>query len=214
MRPLIAILLISVALAATSATPERIELAPSAAPTELTLLATSLESTTLRLDIGSFTTEPVDIDGRLLFSVALSGAARMLEQGFPELPIVRQSIVIPDDAQMDVRVIDATFRDFDRIDVVPSRGAIKRHVDPDSVPYEFGTIYEQDAWFPAEIAGLGDPFIMRDTRGVVVELNPFQYNARTHTLRVYTSITIEVSVAGPGNVNVLRRSPGTRVAEF
>jgi len=214
LRPLIAILLIPVTLAATSTAAERIELAPGAAPTELTLLASNLESTTLRLDVGSFTTEPVDIDGRLLFSVALNGAARLLEQGLPELPIVRQSIVIPDDAQMGIRVIDATFRDFDRIDVVPSKGAIKRNVDPDSVPYTFGTVYEQDAWFPAEIAGLGDPFIMRDTRGVVLELNPFQYNARTHTLRVYTSITVEVSVEGTGSVNVLKKRPGARVAEF
>ncbi len=214
LRPLVAILLMLVTLAATSPAAERTELACGAAPSELTLLATNLESTTLRLDIGSFTTEPVDVDGRLLFSIALKGAARMLELGLPELPMVRQSIVIPDNARMDVRVIDAAYRDFDRVDVVPSRGVIKRNIDPDSVPYEFGAIYEQDAWFPAEIAGLGDPFIMRDTRGIVVELNPFQYNARTHVLRVYTSITVEVSVAGSGAVNILRDRPGTRVAEF
>ncbi len=214
MKPLTTTLLILVAFAATSMASERVELARGAPPSELTLLASSLNSTTLRLDVGSFTTEPVDIDGRLLFSVALDGAARMLELGFPELPVVARSIVIPDNAQMAIRVIDAGFRDFDHIDVVPSRGAIKRNVDPDSVPYEFGTTYGRDAWYPAEIARLGDPFIMRDTRGVVVELNPFQYNARTHVLRVYTSITIEVSVAGPGNVNVLKRRPGMRVAEF
>jgi hypothetical protein len=214
LRPLITTLLILVALAATSTAYERVELAYGTAPSELTLLASSFESTILRLDVGSFTIEPVDINGRLLFSVALDGGTRMLEVGFPELPVVRRSIVIPDDAQMAVRVIDAGFRDFDQIDVVPSRGVIKRNVDPDSVPYEFGTIYEQDAWYPAEIARLGEPFIMRDTRGIVVELNPFQYNARTHVLRVYTSITVEVSTAGPGNVNVLKRRSGTRVAEF
>ncbi|RJP75245.1 MAG: T9SS C-terminal target domain-containing protein, partial [Candidatus Zixiibacteriota bacterium] len=67
-------------------------------------------------------------------------------------------------------------------------------------------VYQQDAWYPRELVTLGEPYIVRDLRGQVVQVNAFQYNPATQTLRVYTNIEVEVFVAGAGGPNVLHRA--------
>ncbi len=92
------------------------------------------------------------------------------------------------------------------MDVAPSKGFVLRTVDKDSVPFTFGKAYQENAFWPADLAQLREPYIMRDHRGVVVTVNPFQYNPVQRVLRVYTSMTVEVVADGPGQVNVLERS--------
>ncbi|MCK4512017.1 hypothetical protein KAW64_09770, partial [bacterium] len=70
-------------------------------------------------------------------------------------------------------------------------------------------------WYPSELAETRTPYIMRDVRGMVVVLNPFQYNPASRTLRVYDRVSVEVWATGPGSANVLsRRAPGGVTPEF
>ncbi|MBK9318994.1 MAG: hypothetical protein IPM91_09385 [Bacteroidetes bacterium] len=48
-----------------------------------------------------------------------------------------------------------------------------------------------DAFWPANITDLRTPYILRDYRGQTLLLQPFQYNAMTSTLRVYTEMTVK-----------------------
>jgi len=86
--------------------------------------------------------------------------------------------------------------------VAPSKGRIMRTTDPASVPYEFADSYEKDEFYPADIASLGTPYIVRDFRGVAISLVPFAYNPQTQTLRVYHKVVLEVNTIGRDNVNV------------
>ena len=47
----------------------------------------------------------------------------------------------------------------------------------------------QDAFYPAEIASLDKPYIIRGVHGQVVHLNPIQYNPLTKVLRVHTAFS-------------------------
>ena len=179
------------------------------------LSESGLDRTVIDYELGGFTTDTVEIAGKVYHTVALGEESRLLSKGLPGLPNVARSIVIPDDAEMSVRVISSHYVEYHGIDVAPSKGEIPRTIDPTTVPYEFDAFYATDAWYPSEVAETSTPYIMRDVRGIVVVLNPFQYNPMTHTLRVYDRVSVEVLATGPGRANVLsRRAPGGVTAEF
>ncbi len=164
------------------------------------------ERIVIHYELGAFTRTPVLIQGDEYAKIAL-GKESLMKQvvGAPELPNVCRSIIIPDDARMEARVLESESYELKDIAVAPSKGFILRTVNPEQVPYTFGDAYGRDAYYPGELVSLRDPYILRDYRGVVVELYPFQYNPVTRTLRVYTSMTVEVLRTGPGQINVLER---------
>ncbi len=172
------------------------------------------DRTELRFQVGNFRLEPVSVDGASYSRIAWEGGAESLVKGMPALPGFRESIVIPASAEMAIRVLASEYRDFQNVRIVPSKGPITRDVLPSTVPWEFADAYGQNAWIPAAVASLGEPYILRDERGVVVAVDPFQWNPATQTLRVYTSITVEVKAMGPGGANVLTQQPEHRVSEF
>ena len=159
----------------------------------------------LQYAVGDYAGQPVTIEGKEYTLVTLGKEAPMLVTGAPELPHVCRSIIIPDDAEMSLAVTGAEYQDIEGVDVAPSKGNLPRTVNPEDVPYTFGTWYAVDAFYPGEVATLGEPYILRDYRGVVVDLKPFQYNPVKRTLRVYKSVTVEVSNVGRSDVNVLDR---------
>ena len=179
------------------------------------LSESGLDRTVIEYRLGSFSTDIVEIGGKVYHNVTLGGESRILDKGLPGLPNVARSIVIPDDAEMSVRVISSHYVDYHDIDVAPSKGEIPRTIDPASVPYEFDPFYTSDTWYPSRLADVRAPYILRDVRGMVVVLNPFRYNPASRTLRVYDRVTVEVERAGPGRVNVLsHRPPGGMTPEF
>ena len=168
------------------------------------------EHVVLHYTFDNYTQVPVSIDGEEFAQIQLGRESQILEAGAPDLPHVCRSIIIPGDAAVKVRVLDAQFYDVHGVAVAPSKGNLYRTVEPDAVPYTFGEIYDVDADYPGPVATLGEPYILRDHRGVVVCVNPFQYNPVRCTLRVYTALTVEVINVGPGVVNVMTDRVGAR----
>ena len=169
---------------------------------------------TLQFTFGEYETAPVVIDGREYSEITLGKEPPRLLAGAPELPHACRSVIIPDDADMIIKVVSQEYVDLRDVDIVPSKGSLSRTVNPADVPYTFGAEYQADAFYPAQIVALGEPYILRDYRGVVVDVNPFQYNPVTRTLRVYSEITVELANVGAGVTNVLSKRPGTLSATF
>jgi hypothetical protein len=157
----------------------------------------------LRYDIGAPIERTVRIDGEQFTEIRLSSEPVKKVVAAPALPEISRSVIIPDDQRMAVRVLSSAFTMIDDVDIAPSRGVISRQVDPSTVPYFFGDVYETDAFWPEELAWTRDPYILRDHRGMVVTVNPFQYNPVQRTLRAYRSMTIEIAAAGKGAINVM-----------
>ena len=201
-------------LPAFAADARQVQMAKADQPYTIQVLHSDLERSVIHLEINHFDLTDLEIDGRGYQAVTLGSRALHMERGLPALPKIRESLMIPDDAAMSLRIIDSNYRRFEGLDIAPSKGNILRNVDPALVSYSFDEFYSDDAWYPERAALLDTPYIMRDTRGVVVEMNPFRYNPATSTLEVATSMTIEVIADGPGRVNVLTEKPATRVQEF
>jgi gingipain R len=128
---------------------------------------------------------------------------RLALAGEPDVSSIVIPAVIGDDALMSVQVVDAQFVDYENVNIAPSKGDFPRSVNPEDVPYTYGAMYQQDAFFPAEIARLDEPYIHRDVRGQNMMVTPFAYNAVTKTLRVYTHFVLKMEKIGKDDRNII-----------
>ena len=128
---------------------------------------------------------------------------RLAEAGEPDVPSIVIPAVIGDNALMTVDVVDAQYVDYENIEVAPSKGDFPRSINPEDVPYTYGAMYQKDAFYPASIAKLDEPYIHRDVRGQNMMVTPYLYNAVTKTLRVYTHFTLKMEKIGEDDRNII-----------
>jgi hypothetical protein len=174
---------------------------PSAGRVDVTVLESGNQLIRIDYEIGEFSTQKVEIDGRGYNRVLLGTQPNIMEKGMPDLPFICRSIIVPPAAKMRVRVLESQFME-QQMAVAPSRGFISRDLNPEDVPFEFSEEYDLNDFYPASLAELGSPYILRDFRGIAVKVYPFQYNPQTQTLRIYTHIVLEVKNIGLDHENV------------
>ncbi|RPH96415.1 hypothetical protein EHM69_01290 [candidate division KSB1 bacterium] len=191
---------------------ERVELNSAAQDVSVNVLESSGSRTVVRFDVNAFTRDAVEISGQNYYTVNCGREAHFLNAGEPDLPRICRSIIIPDDAEMEIKIVASQFTDYPSMPIAPSKGNLSRNIDPATVPYSFGSVYESQRWYPGQTVALREPYILRDLRGTVIEVYAFQYMPVTQTLRVYTSVTVAVESSGQGRKNVFeRRAPFTKV---
>jgi gingipain R len=173
------------------------------------VLVDEAERIVVEFHFDAYKSETVRIGDEEFQRLWIPGEAVNLDAGAPDLPHVARSVIVPDDAAMAITVLSSVHEDsFAKI--APSKGNLLRTVDPSTVPYEFGVAYTRDELYPRVIATLGDPYIMRDHRGVTVRLHPVQYNPVSKVLRSYSRLTVEIAKKGRSSTNVLERRNGVR----
>jgi hypothetical protein len=183
-----------------------VSLTPYHHPLSVQVLENTENRIVLDYNINGFHQDEITIGGEVYAQISLADEGYLWERACPDLPRLDRSVIVPDQARMSARIIASDYRDIPNVKIAPSKGHLLRSVNPDDVPFEFGAIYQRDAWYPAEIVTLRDPYILRDLRGQVVEVNAFQYNPVRQILRVYTYLEVEVVPNGVGGENVLDRS--------
>jgi len=197
-------ILIAGLLLSENAFAEKIMLNPSAKElSSVELIQSNNDKIILNYNINGFEKEAVRIEGETYYRILLGIEPLSKEKGYPELPHINRSVMIPGNAEMNARIVSSQTEIVKDMPIVPSKGILYRDVNPEDVPYEFGNIYQQNVWYPENVINQLDPYILRKSRGMVVEVFPFQYNPTTQELRVYTNIVVEIDNVGPGKVNVL-----------
>lgn len=123
---------------------------------------------------------------------SLLKSVMMMQKDAPELPVFSESVQVPNRGNFELEITYDGYEDFQNVSVIPSKGSLKRNVNPDNISPTIGAVYSEDAFFPGTLAQLGTPYIWRQTRGVTVSFFPYQYNPVTKTLRVYRNITAKI----------------------
>jgi len=205
MRRLLIGLLFALCLPLWALAAQRVEMRRAGQDVTVTVLESSATRTVVRFDVNGFERDAVDIGGQSYAVLSCGKEGRLLHAGEPELPRISRSIIIPDDAEMQTHVIASEFHDYANTRIAPSKGNLLRTVDPSMMPYVFGPVYQSDQWYPSTLAELLAPYVLRDLRGAVIDLAAFQYDPASEVLRVYSSVTVEISAAGVSSENVLTR---------
>ena len=168
---------------------------------KVTLISSSEQQVVVDFALGGFNLTRVSTPNGTQHIVSVPKMAQMLEAGAPDLPQFPVPAIIGDMAEMEVSVIKSTFTDYENIEIAPSKGNFSRQIDPESVPYTYGAMYSQNAFYPTAQAYLETPYIIRDFRGQNIMVRPFAYNPATKTLRVYHHMTIRMNKVSDNGVN-------------
>lgn len=173
------------------------------APTKIqeNLISSSEDKVVVDVKVGGFYKKTVKTQQGNELVISGEGMAYMPVKGAPNLPMYPISMIVGDKAEMELNIVKTEYIDFENVDVAPSKGNFSRQINPDDVPYTYGEMYEQDAFYPAHQAVLGDPYIIRDFRAQNVMVYPYAYNPVTKTLRVYTYLRIEAKKIGENGLN-------------
>ncbi|MBO7133083.1 MAG: choice-of-anchor J domain-containing protein [Bacteroidales bacterium] len=126
------------------------------------------------------------------------------KKGWPEMPFASITTSISDN---DIISIDTNKCEFheQQLDfpIIPSRGTIYRHQNPDSIPYIIYTESINDSFFPENNISIEEPFYFRTEKKVTIRIFPFQYNSATRTLRIYDHISIKIEHKSQRNTTQL-----------
>ena len=171
-------------------------------PDDIRLTNSNPDNMELEFTLGSFYREPVTINGDSWYHLFLKKEGITLEAGMPQVPVLARSLIIPALAKMHLNITNSEYVEL-TLPVAPSKGNLTRDIDPATIPYTFADFYQSGESYPAEIAYLTEPFILRDYRGITVRFQPFIYYPATQTLRVYTKLNISVYAQGTDLTNAL-----------
>ncbi|NLM90996.1 MAG: gingipain R, partial [Candidatus Cloacimonetes bacterium] len=171
-------------------------------PDDIRLTNSNPNNMELEFTLGSFYREPVAINGDSWYHLFLKKEGLTLEAGMPQVPVLARSLIIPALAKMHLNITNSEYVEL-TLPVAPSKGNLTRDIDPATIPYTFADFYQSGESYPAEIAYLTEPFILRDYRGITVRFQPFIYYPATQTLRVYTKLNISIYAQGTDLTNAL-----------
>ncbi len=170
---------------------------------QTTLVSSSENQITVNMQVPGFYTFEVTTPRGEANIISVPRTVSTAAAGEPNLPMIAVPVIIGDRALMHIEVAESEFTDYENIEVAPSKGDFPRSIDPEEVPYTYGECYSQDAFFPAQIAILDEPYIHRDVRGQNMMIVPFQYNPVTKVLRVYNRLTLSMVKDGDDNRNII-----------
>ena len=140
---------------------------------------------TLKVEIDSFTVEPVLQGARTFHSVEVRGFAATEEEGLPQLPFTTAMVAIPFGTAAKLTVVlDETAARPGVVPMPTPRAFIAAGEFP-TPALEFAideSFYAGDRVFPSELARLSAPSTLRHQKVVSVSLFPFRYNPASREL--------------------------------
>ena len=173
------------------------------------------ETYRLNFQLSDYGLGTIELNGTMYSRILFEGSVKTNMKGFAELPFIHAAMILPGDKNVTLQIRDSEYVDY-TLDhpLVPSRGVIYRDQDPSTIPYVISPSSLRDEWYPQQIARDTEPYIIKDFRGATVYVYPFRYNAVQNTLRVYTSVTVELAENKTSVINPLPEKPGSVLREM
>ncbi len=165
---------------------------------------TNLEVTCSGVKLGE-----VKVNGSKAITVSAKDANPSYLKNAPELPQYSAMVMVnPNEKPVfSAKSLDSIIIDLDA-PVVPSKGNIKRTINPAKVAYKYGKVYKEDRWYPSdkELVEMGTPFIFRETRGVNLIVHPVQYNPVQNKLKIHKTLKISLASDNKRTVNTIAKT--------
>lgn len=182
------------------------------AENQVKLINETAQEIQLQVNIDDYQLTTVDINGEKWSRLTIPDGSVLMEAGSPELPKWAVSVQIPDFSSWRAEIVSSEYIELQNIKIAPSKGNLTRNINPSDIPFTFGPAYSQNEFYPESLTKLGDPYILRDFRGMAVQLQAFQYNPVQQILRVYKSFTIKLYQTNDEIINPMIRSGEARRA--
>jgi len=157
-----------------------------------------LKSTSQQIDVAHQFNEEIplttELNGIVYWNLDNTYPVTLKDIGAPALPTFSESVVVPNQGALDLEITHSGYTEYSNVSILPSKGSLKRNIDPSTVAYTFGQAYQTNAFFPGELATMSVPFNLRNTRGAAIHFSPVQYNPVTGVVRIYHNIRASLKV--------------------
>ncbi len=170
-------------------------------PSNIQLLHSDITTTSLLLSLkGFWLNKKITATQGSTYSLQAENTSPIQLKGYPDLIMFTSSIIIPAHGDMKLLISGTKYHEYHDIVLQSSSSDSYR----DSVFNNGVTIlpnYEKDEFFPGSLASIGEPYLIRDIRGLDVYFYPFQYNPVQKILRVYYEIILDLKYNGSSGRN-------------
>jgi len=162
----------------------------------------------LDFDLGNYTIEQTTKNGVTYSTIDFENQVTTKKTGFAELPFIHTAVQLSDTKNVTTEIVVTDYVDY-QLDhpLLPSRGTIYRNQNPELIPYTIAGESIVNEFYPGNIAESMEPFIIRDIRGSVVYVYPFQYNAEQNVLRVYETVQVKLIENNTTPINPINNAP-------
>lgn len=160
---------------------------------QISLVSQQENAITLRLSLAGFETRTVTTPLGEAILASIPDATPLLREGAPEVPQLSVSFILPPGTRGKFRVENASYTDYEGVLPAPSKGNLYRDISPDSVPYTFSSLYQQDEFYPQSPVSLRAPYTFRDYQGQTALFYPIRFNPIQRVMRVYDEITVSIA---------------------
>jgi hypothetical protein len=148
-------------------------------PLQVKLLSSTDKEVKVEITIPGYEMRKIMIGDTACVLVNIPGSSWYMERGFPQVPKLTKLIKVCEDCKVTMEVLSKeVVEEVLEAPIVPSRGHFTRDISPDTVPFEFGPIYEKDVYWPCEKMqfGQGECFAFRDAHGLRLQVLPISAN--------------------------------------
>jgi gingipain R len=175
------------------------------APIKMKVLENTKDIIKLEVTIPGYFTDKVKILDKEVMWVYMPQTAVIMQKGCPTLPKFATAVKLGNDCGVELKVSDLEEVEYAlACPIIPSKGHLNRNVDPESIDYSFGSVYEEDAFWPGEQFSVGKPFIWHNVRGVRVNVLPMTVNHVQKVLKVVKKAVITLNCKSTSTVNTLQ----------
>jgi gingipain R len=158
-----------------------------------TIIKSDEKSITIEYSFAGLNKQSIEIDGKVYQKLSSQNCVPVLNTGFPQVLRAFTSIALPNNADAKIEVVSKEFSEIQNISITPSKGSLKRNINPLDIPYSFGSIYQQNKFYPEQITEVSSVYNLRNQKGVSLSVFPVQVNAVTNTIKVYSKIIFKIS---------------------
>jgi len=145
--------------------------------------------------------------------IEIPGGVSLGQPGLPDLPVLTYLVAVPDRGDIALEVLSSHERILEDYVVSPAVNDFEIGKEPVIVAPD-ASVYSADALYPAEVASISDPVIMRDLRLVQVRVHPVRFNPVSRTLVVTDRVEFRIQSVGGIGVNEKTTSRSYRSAAF
>ena len=146
-------------------------------------------------NVGQVTFNQLSYRGEEMSEISISAITIPNEAGKPNLPADSRMMAIPQGATATLQVVSFDKEVIHNVNIAPALRIQAESEEPDMNYVKDLTIYNKDAYYPAEPFVMGNSYI-RGVESVTVSITPFQYNPVTKDLVVYTNIELALTFEG------------------
>ena len=168
------------------------------------LLGEDRAGLTIKVEIGKIDFVPVSTPEGTFILAKTDGLTRSFRVGEPNLPVANKLISIPFGCKLDAQVVDYEIQEVSLTDLglkeplMPVQPSISKSDDPASIPFEFNRdIYAMSGYYTLPLLETQIAGTMRAIQLGAVTVSPVQYNPAENKLKVYKSVTVQVTYSNP-----------------